>query len=272
MIENGVSLSKEDDDSMETTEIHQIRHNVIRTNRYRQIITAPEIRRNSTISSVSATSAMIINGRESDAVPSTTNNFVSPQPIIRPMQIKEEPVDPDEEERKDESPVTSSPSNASEPASILTVSSTSPNEKQTTPMVVINGLINNESYAKKSTAPESFSPPTTKAAPLCVKIGGLGKSVLSTVEMKKKLYNLRTIKKKGSEKNKKKLKSIIKQIVQRESPTKRNADKKQNDLGKFRLQSKSDAKVEQKRRGRPKKVPGAPKMAYKKRNNDKTRS
>lgn len=167
MIENGINIMKDDDNqSIETTtalEIHQIQHNVIRTNRYRPI-TGPEIRRNSTTSSVSGTSGMMINGHN-DTTNGNKNNFVTPRPMVRPIQIKSEPVDHDE--AKETSPVTltSSPSNASEPMSIVTVhSSTAPSEKRLPPMIVINEIINNESFPDKT-------PKNSDPAPLSVKIG-----------------------------------------------------------------------------------------------------
>lgn len=275
MIENGMSLMKDDDDRMETTttttelEIHQIHHNVIRTNRFRQI-TAPELRRNSTISSVSGTSTMIINGRESDAAPSAASNFVTPRPVIRPIQVKTEPIDPDEEERKNESPETSSPSNASEPVSIVTVSSTNPRQKTQTPMVVINGIINNESFAANPSEPETYSP--SKPAPLSVKVGRAKRAAASIQEEKReKLRNLRTIKKKSG-----RVEQKLKKILQRESPrnksAKVNVAPKKDVVEHVPRGPRNNANVTQKTRGRPRKLPGTPKMTYTKRNNGKKRS
>lgn len=279
MIENGMSLSKDDDDSIETTttalEIHQIQHNVIRTNRYRHITAAPEIRRNSTTSSVSGVSTMIISGRENDATASSTNNFVTPRPILRPIQIKSEPVDPDDEERKEESPTpeTSSPSNSSEPASIVTVSSinpdTNPIEKRPSPpMVVINGFFSNDSLATKSSATKRLLSPS-RPAPLSVKRGrqkNRENDGKAQEKSKEKPHNLRTIKKKSVAQNlRDKIKIGIKKIAQRESPRKLKKSANQKQEAKRQ-------KVEVKQRGRPKKIPGAPKMTYKKRNNDKMKS
>ncbi|CRL06758.1 CLUMA_CG019515, isoform A [Clunio marinus] len=160
MIENGMNLSKDDDDPIEATtalEIHQIQHNVIRTNRYRHLL-PPEIRRNSTTSSTSGISTMIINGRENDAIQNnSTNNFVHPRPVVRPIQIKVEPVDPDE--FKEPSPaMTSSPSNTSEAVSVITVQSSE------VPMVSINGLVNNESFNNKTKGSKTPAPLSVKLA------------------------------------------------------------------------------------------------------------
>lgn len=266
MIENGMSLSKDDEEGIETTttalEIHQIHHNVIRTDRYRRItapLNAPEIRRNST---------MILNGRENDVGTSNITNFVTPRPIVRPIQIKSEPVDPDEE-NKDESPVTSSPSNASEP-SIVTVSSTNRNEKQATPMIVINGIINKESFNEKSSEP----PSTSRPAPLSVK-NQRSRKMNENQKTNQNLHNLRTIQKKATDvvKVRKKLRRTVKLIDQKvlRKNQKKEAEKmEKRPIG--RPAKKSTAIAQQKPRGRPRKIPGAPKMTYKKRKNDKTKS
>lgn len=168
LIENGMNIMKEDDDNgMATTalEVHQIQHNFIRTNRFRQI--APEIRRNSTTSSVSVsgTSTMLINGKDNEAIGSNASNaFAHPRPIqVRPIQIKVEPIDPDEEQQKEPSLITSSPS--SEP-SIVTISSEAASVKRITPMVQINEILNNESFGEKKQKSCSKTP-----APLSVKLG-----------------------------------------------------------------------------------------------------
>lgn len=247
MIENGISLSK-DDDGMETAlEIHQIQHNVIRTNRYRTIV-APEIRRNSTTSSVSGTSTMIV---QSDANNSNSvNNFVTPRPMVRPIQIKTEPVDDDE--AKEASPVTttSSPSNASEPASIVTVhSSVAPSEKRPPPMIVINGIINNDSFPK--------TPEVT-----AVKAGRSRKESTKAAEKQKETsHNLRTIKKKTEVQNNKKLRKTLKKVAaaaaQRASPRKKEIKVKPR-TAKFKIVSKNRGpetaktqNVQKKPRGRP---------------------
>lgn len=258
MIENGMSLSKDDDD-METTtalEIHQIHHNVIRTNRYRQIA-APEIRRNSTTSSVSGTSTMIINGRESDVtMNNSTNNFVQPRPMVRPIQIKVEPADPDEEP-KAPSPVTSSPSNASEPTSVVTVCSSKLSSEKVLPMITINGVVNDECYAIRSTP-----------APLSVKLSRNSKSTKPDVT---KSHNLRVIKKKTDEKSKKWLRKVA-EITVRAST--RNSTKKEPRAKKanFRIVSKDSAKGVQppKKRGRPRKLPGDQKTTNKRKGETKS--
>lgn len=257
MIENGLSLEKDDNETtIETTtalEIHQIHHNVIRTNRFRQLA-APEIRRNSTTSSVSGNSTMIINGRENEVTNiSASTNFVSPRPIVRPIQIKVEPVDPDE------SPVTSSPSNSSEPSSVLTVySSKPPSEKPSPPMVVINGVFNKETTQEKPREARK----TSTAAPLSVKLGRPRFTVPArTTPKETKLLaersrpNLRAVQKKDdTRKSKRKLKVVIKKVV------KATSKQKQNEL------KKSDKRPDPpKPRGRPRKDPNSPPMKYKKR-------
>lgn len=266
MIENGMSLTK-DEDRMETTtalEIHQIQHNVIRTNRYRQIA-APEIRRNSTTSSLSGTSAMMMNVRENDATPTNTpptSNFVTPRPMVRPIQIKEEPVDPDE--AKESSPSTSSPSNSSEPASVVTVySSIAPSEKRPPPMIVINGIVNNESFEAKRKATADR---TTGPAPLSVKMKR--KAAISDMP-KEKPHNLRTIRKKpDSAQNGRLLRKAVDKAVQRAS-SRFNAKKTTTNLKKLQKDNvkviKKDNMTIPKKRGRPRKYPEQPqKLSHKK--------
>lgn len=268
MIENGMNLTKEDEETPRSLEIHQIQHNVIRTNCYRQIA-GTELRRNSTTSSVSGASTMLINGIE-NSVPTTTsttnsNSFVHPRPIARPIQIKVEPVDPEEEQRKVDSPVTSSPSNSSEPASIVTIYSSNVSEKRTTPMVVINGIVNNDSFKEKLQLDENSKP-----APLSVKLGR-PKNTSENIEdrTKEKSHNLRTIKKKKkteSTKSKKKLQQTAMEMRKRPTPIVLKGVKKAN----FRIVSKSDvARAAPRPRGRPRKNPGAPKTANNKGKNDK---
>lgn len=276
MIENGISLEKDDQETtIETTtalEIHQIHHNVIRTNRFRQL-TAPEIRRNSTTSSVSGNSAMIISARENEATPtSTSNNFVSPRPIVRPIQIKVEPVDPDE------SPVTSSPSNSSEPSVQTVYSSKPPSEKPSPPMVVINGVFNKESAVsnKESTQckPKETPKPST-AAPLSVKLGRPRIPVTpraSTTKAKQVVErprpNLRAVRKKDeARKSKRKLKAVIKKVA------KATSKQKQKELKKTpkKTNLKKDKRPEPpKKRGRPRKDPNSPPIKYKKKQPQKS--
>lgn len=212
MLENGINLTKEDDHIETTTalEIHQIQHNVIRTNRYRPMV-QPEIRRNSTQSSVSGTSTMIINN-QNDTNGNAGNNFVTPRPMVRPIQIKIEPVQ--DEEVKEASPVTttSSPSSASELASVVTInSSNAPIEYRPPPMIVINGIVNNDSFSK-----------TSIAAPLSVKLGrhksNISKPADKQIEISQKS---RVIKKKNEVQNVRKLRSVIKV-----AEAKRSADEK----------------------------------------------
>lgn len=269
MIENGISLEKDDQETtIETTtalEIHQIHHNVIRTNRFRQL-TAPEIRRNSTTSSVSGNSAMIISARENEATPTSTgNNFVSPRPIVRPIQIKVEPADPDE------SPVTSSPSNSSEPSVQTVYSSKPPSEKPSPPMVVINGVFNKESTQDQ---PKKTPKPST-AAPLSVKLGRprLHVSPRASATKAKQVVerprpNLRAVRKKDeARKSKRKLKAVIKKVA------KATSKQKQKELKKTpkKTNLKKDKRPEPpKKRGRPRKDPNTPPTKYKKKQPQKT--
>lgn len=258
MIENGMNLTK-DEDHMESTtalEIHQIHHNVIRTNRYRQLI-APEIRRNSTTSSVSGTSAVMLNVRENNATPTNntpTNNFVTPRPMVRPIQIKEEPVDPDE--AKETNPSTSSPSNSSEPASVVTVySSIAPSEKRQPPMVVINGIVNNESFGEKiDIVDRGYGP-----APLSVK---LGRPHNSTAKPKEKPHNLRTIKKiPAVAETARKLRNAAQRSSSRS--TKKDMNIKKVQKGNLKVVIKDKTKTT-KPRGRPRKYPEQQKHTYNK--------
>lgn len=259
MIENGISLEKDDNETtIETTtalEIHQISHNVIRTNRFRQLA-APEIRRNSTTSSVSGNSTMIINGRENESTQtSASNNFVSPRPMVRPIQIKVEPVDPDE------SPVTSSPSNSSEPSSVLTVySSKPPSEKPSPPMVVINGVFNKEAAQEK---PKEVRK-TSVAAPLSVKLGRPRNTTKATkLVVESARPNLRAVRKKDeARKSKRKLKAVIKKVAKATSKQKQNELKKTPKKSNLKNDKRPDPP---KPRGRPRKDPNSPPMKYKKR-------
>lgn len=207
----------------------------------------------------------MMNGRESDVTPNrSTTNFATPRPIVRPIQIKTEPIDPDEQEAKEASPVTSSPSTASEPASIVTISSSlEPSEKYPPPMVVINGVVNNESFVEK---PEKTYKYVTGPAPLSVKLGRPRKDVNKSPEMsKQKSHNLRTIKKPDVLKKNKKVRQAIEKTIQRESP--RISSKKENvkklKRSNFRVVSKENLQAP-KKRGRPRKLPEPLKRTYKK--------
>jgi hypothetical protein len=254
MIENGLSMSKDDDDRIETAlEIHQIQHNIIRTNRYRQIV-APEIRRNSTTSSVSGSSTMIIQ-RESDMAPNKlSENFVTPRSMVRPIQIKTEPID--QEEGAKDSPVTSSPSTSSAPSVMTIYSSNATNEKRSPPMVQINGILSNDSFEGKI---QTYSAP----APLSVKAGRVRRDATKTVEKSNdKFHNLRTIKTKPDDvpTNKKKTKTLGK-TVQRASPrivSKKEPKTKKIKKANCRIVSKENVKSTPKR-GRPPKVQEPPK-------------
>lgn len=274
MIENGVSLSKDDNENtLETTtalEIHQIQHNVIRTSNHFRQLTAPEIRRNSTTSSVSGTSTMIINGRENETTPSCPpNNFVHPRPIVRPTLIKVEPTDPDEEDRrKEESPLpaTSSPSNSSEP-SILTVNSSTFSEPEVRPMVSINGLnISNKTREKEKLKQHSKAP---FAAPAPKSIKMIRKKELNAAKIKNKVDdrlgpNLRSIRSKDVvRKSKRKLQKVIKKTAQ---VSKKNIKKEEpkNATQKIPMTNKKDKQPAPRPRGRPKKMSQSPKTTYKK--------
>lgn len=263
MIENGISLTKDEDGDIESTttalEIHQIQHNVIRTNRYRPIA-APELRRNSTTSSLSGASTMIINGRENDATTNNAaaNNFVTPKPMCRPIQVKIEPVDPDEAGSKDSSPVTSSPSNVSEPASIVTIYSSTQSEKKAPPMVVINGVINNSSF------PDKPKPDTSRtAAPLSVKLTRRREEIRDRTQLERPL---RSIRKESADvrKSKRKIVEAVKAKVKPKTTAKKNV-KTIKKSPNVKVVTKNEMKTANRPRGRPPKPPGAPKLIYKKR-------
>jgi hypothetical protein len=156
---------------------------------------------------------MIINGQNGNA----ESNFVTPRPMVRPIQIKTEPIDEDEAKEASPATSTSSPSTASEPASIVTVqSSNASNGKRPPPMIVINGLVNNETFPK-----------TPKAAPLSVKLGRPRNSVNKVPEKKEISRSSRTIKKKQETKDTRKLRTAVKKTVeaQRASPRKQKENK-----------------------------------------------
>lgn len=230
MLENGINLTK-DDDHIETTtalEIHQIQHNVIRTNRYRSMV-HPEIRRNSTQSSVSGTSTMIINN-QNDMNGNAGNNFVTPRPMVRPIQIKIEPVD---EEVKEASPVTttSSPSIASELASVVTInSSNAPTVYRPPPMIVINGIVNNDSFSK-----------TSIAAPLSVKLGRHKSNISKPADKQIEIsQNSRVIKKKNEVQNVKKLRNVVKVVeAKHRADEKRMSPRKHQELKNQKAKAKA---------------------------------
>lgn len=169
MIENGMNLLKDDDDphnGMEV-EIHQI-HNVIRTNRFRPqpppIPSIEPFRRNSTTSSVSGISTMLVNNELTNGHGATNGNAADPhfihpsRPFVQPIQIKTEPVDPDYEAVENSTNQTtnqSSPSSTSSSGSILTVNSSEKSVRttrrgKTPPMIVINGHVDNSPKASPS--------------------------------------------------------------------------------------------------------------------------
>jgi hypothetical protein len=180
MIENGMNLTKEDEDHSVSTslEIHQI-HNVIRTsNCYRPqpaISSVTELRRNSTTSSVSGVS-LLVNGCETNGVATNgstnDNRFAHPtRPFVRPIQIKTEPVDDGYEDTTTTNNAAnvngtqSSPSNSSNGSvSVLTVASSEKSVRQrpkTPPMIVINGHISSEQKTPKTAMKKVNSPPTS---------------------------------------------------------------------------------------------------------------
>ena len=271
MIENGMNLLKEDDDHQveNSIEIHQI-HNVIRTsNRYRPqpaISSIPNepFRRNSTTSSVSGISTMIVNGCENNGPitngNSSDNQFVHPsRPFVQPIQIKTEPIDPDEENNG----TNQTSPNSSSSESVLTINSSEKSLRtraKTPPMIVINGHIENtpnntnnqktsqptstktssntEKLSKKSTASvssdkfkeklrdkENEEPKKTKNLPT------RAHKVIKTKEKPRdKLRNLRTIKKPINPiENKRKLREAAKKMVE-----KRNQQKKEANLKKIK--------------------------------------
>lgn len=261
MIENGINLSKEDDEGMmETTtalEIHQIHHNVITTNRYRQIAPTAEIRRNSTTSSVSGTS-MLINGQSEATASNSAANFVTPRPMVRPIQIKLEPVDPDS------SPdVTSSPSSNSEPSSIVTISSISSvpvSAKRPSPMVTLP--ISRESLLEKPKLAPAKMP-----APLSVKLGRptkMGRPTKEAAAQREKMRAQKSnaITKDDVRKSNRKVQIAIKEMKRQ---TRKKDAKTTTKPTKYKAADKKKVQIEQKPRGRPRKSPDAPKSAYKQR-------
>lgn len=249
-----MSLTKDEDvdNGIETAlEIHQI-HNVIRTSNRRSLIapavpphiSVSEHRRNSTTSSVSGVSAMIVNGSDTNGTntngngtnrESSGNNFVQPsRPFnVRPIQIKTEPIDPDYEDvTNGQSTVQSSPSNSSGSVSILTVSSSNNNSAsnssrpKTPPMIVINGNFSKStektpSKIKKVTdTPRS---PTLRARPAVRKVNDeesrtTANSNNENAKPRNRFRDLRIIKRASSPKEtKKKLKEAALKVVNKKT-------------------------------------------------------
>lgn len=287
MIENGMNLLKEnDDDGMETAlEFHQI-HNVIRTSNRRPLIAPPpppqitttttmtttvsDLRRNSTTSSVSGLSAMIMNGCETNQLTSNGTSSRNGNDIystlkpfnVRPIQIKTEPIDPDYEEAKNgkQMPtVQSSPTNSSGSLSILTVNSSrgasSVSRAKTPPMIVINERINykntpdktpkkNLSVVVKESPRNIDRPPPRKAS----QKQDLPKSSRKN-DPQLKLGSLRSIKKPPKHfETKKKLREAAMRTIDKKKKEKSKKDQKKNQQ-KIKLQG--SYKKTDKPRGRP---------------------
>jgi hypothetical protein len=265
MIENGMNLTKEDEDHSVSTqlEIHQI-HNVFRTSNYRPqappaISSVTELRRNSTTSSVSGVS-MLANGCDSNGVATngSTNgsNFAHPtRPFVRPIQIKTEPVDPDYEDTTTNgtnvNETQSSPSSSSnDSVSVLTVtSSENVSRPKTPPMIVINGHISNEEKTPKTAMKKAG---TTPSSPKRVRI----------VEKKKEperprdaVRNLRTIvKAKDQTQSKRKLREAARKMLETQQKTQKEAKLKKQKKAKQATASKknaSNSSVSVRRVGRP---------------------
>lgn len=273
MIENGMNLMKDDENGMETSlEIHQI-HNVIRTSNRRSLIAPPpppptqsisapimnELRRNSTTSSVSGVSTMILNGCDTMASASNADsngnvNVKTPKPFnVRPIQIKLEPIDPDYEDTttltngKQSQTVQSSPSNSSGSLSILTVNSSSGassvSRMKSPPMIVINGLLNGDNNDKNITKKKSVTKISTVTERSPTRNANRKRENLPPSkslrkrdeEMKnrdEKSRNLRTIRKTVRD-SKKKLREAVKKTM--ENAQKAKAEKK-------KVQQKSQGK------------------------------
>lgn len=270
-----MSLTKDDDDNngnIETAlEIHQI-HNVIRTSsNHVNFRAAPaisssvtnELRRNSTTSSVSGVSAMILNGCDTN-LPSTNgnttdSNFAHPTSrpfLVRPIQIKTEPVDPEYEVNGGENHVSitqSSPTSSSSGSlSVLTVHSSEP-LLPTPPMIVINGKLEKLS-PKKSTKPietSTLPPSKTKTSKK------ITRDENENDKPRNSIRNLRTIKKTNDYENKRKLREAVKKVLDKRNQLK---VQKETILKKKKMQKKIKSKVKQQKKkvqkaklGRPKK-------------------
>jgi hypothetical protein len=284
MIENGMNLTKEDegDNSMETAlEIHQI-HNVIRTSNRRSLIAPPphisvsELRRNSTTSSVSGVSAMIMNGCDNNGSVANngtngeSGNFVHPsRPFnVRPIQIKIEPIDPDYEDATNgqSTTVQSSPSNSSGSISIMTVNSSNVSKNsrpKSPPMIVINGTVSKSPEKTKKVTPSSETPssPSLRTRPSAKKVNKTPKNLVKNKEKENKPRNqirdLRIIKKAPKQAEaKKKLRQAALQVVNKRVKNVRGAVKKVENKRKVQEKRRIEVvpiKKKQKpvKRGRP---------------------
>lgn len=263
MIENGMNLLKDDegDNDLETSlEIHQI-HNVIRTSHHRSLIAPPhisvsELRRNSTISSVSGVSAMIMNGCDGNNTNgngtngesnSNVNGFVHPssRPLnVRPIQIKTEPIDPDYEDTtsgQQSKNVQSSPSNSSVSLSIMTVNSSNNGNSKTPPMIVINGKVTKspeKTPSKSNKVTNSASSPTLRARLSPRKVN-------ENLKPRNQFRDLRMIIKKAPNQAevKKKLKEAALQVVNKREKNGRGATKKVDNNNKKKPQEKRKIEV-----------------------------
>lgn len=265
MVENGINLLKEDDvdDGMETAlEIHQI-HNVIRTSNRRPLIAPPpppqitttttttttvsDLRRNSTTSSVSGVSAMIMNGCDTNHLITSNGNISrneltqkSMKPFnVRPIQIKTEPIDPDYGDVSNgKQTIQSSPTNSSGSLSILTVNSSSrgASRAKTPPMIVINGIINKNTFDKTpkivqkasvviKESPRNIDRPPPRKASLKRDTSDKKDQLI----VRNKVRDLRTIKKPPKQlETKKKLRECAMRSIDKKKKEKSKSDKKKN--------------------------------------------
>ncbi|KAG5677965.1 hypothetical protein PVAND_007677 [Polypedilum vanderplanki] len=258
MIENGMNLTKEDEENNVSTqlEIHQI-HNVIRTsNCYRPqtaITSVTEMRRNSTTSSVSGVSAMLVNS--SDTNGSTTNgnnnekNFAHPtRPFVRPIQIKTEPIDDGYEDATNTNSTNingtqSSPSASSNGSeSILTVASSEKSMRtrpKTPPMIVINGHISNEEKTPKTAMKTKQSEPST-TSPKRVRIMEKQKE---PEKPRDAIRNLRIIKKPTDQAQvKRKVREAAKKMIEQKKKTQKDMKPKKLQKEKTKTVQKKEKK------------------------------
>lgn len=289
MIENGMNLMKEDDDNgIETAlEIHQI-HNVIRTSNRRSMIAPPphisvtELRRNSTTSSISGVSAMIVNGCDINVSSNGTNgengNFAHPpsRPFnVRPIQIKTEPIDPDYDDTtisQQSNTVQSSPSNSSGSISIMTVNSSNASNgsrPKSPPMIVINGTISKspeKSSTKTKNVTDTPSSPTLRARPPVRKVNEKTNET-SKVKINKskekenakprnQIRDLRSIKRAPNQvEAKRKLKEAALQVINKRVKnvrgTVKKVEAKKKSQQKRRLEVVHDKKKQPIKKGRP---------------------
>lgn len=211
---------------------------------------------------------MLINGQSEATASNSAANFVTPRPMVRPIQIKLEPIDPD-------SPVTSSPSNDSEPSSIVTISSVMSvpvSAKRPSPMVTLP--ISRESLIEQpKLAPTKMPAPAKMPAPLSVKLGRpknlgrptkLGRPTREVAAQREKLraQKLKAITKDDVRKSSRKVQMAIKEMKRQ---TRKQDAKTVTKPTKYIAESKKKVQIEQKPRGRPRKNPDAPKGAYKQR-------